>query len=361
MFKFVSSIGDAAYKAAAKTGLAAGSEQPPYPCALPLQVIEDSDDTDATERVLNETYASIQDLLSDDLPLLHSTIPDVKAHKSFKAVDFTDRGGDIRLFTRPHVGSYNFARATLTLEDVSPAQVLTHMHAQNLKERNRYSNNLYQYDIIARNPEMPLHLIGKDNDHLEELCARGIRDWHVEYNRYSAPPPVAARDFIYLVEKRYVPEHKAYYVYGTSVDYRDTAGVNIEQDKCVRGAVMFGWRFQVIGHTTHCTYVSCMSPNGWAPTFIVGWMKTEIAKEFQNARQLLYKDVPRTRAADGTTSDALCRTTDDDTPFASTNSRGRNGLTSDECSSKSSVTPLGGPMEREERRLLEEEEPIVFE
>lgn len=357
MFKFVSSIGDAAYKAAAKTGLAAGSEQPPYPCSLPLQVIEDRYDVDATERVLNDTYAAVQDLLSEDLPLLHSTIADPKAHRSFKAVDFTDRGGDIRLFTRPHVGSYNFARATLTLDDVTPQQILSFMHAQDLKERNRYSNNLYQYDIMTRNPDLPAQYIGNDNDHLEELCRMGIRDWHVEYNRYSAPPPVAARDFIYLVEKRYVPEQKCYYIYGTSVDFRDTSNVAIEKDKCVRGAVMFGWRFQQVGRKTFCTYVSCMSPNGWAPTFIVGWMKTEIAKEFQNARRLLYLDVPRKPATAAAGYDKAAP----EVFGCSVDSRHRNELSSNDSLSRSSVQQIGAAMEREEERLLVEEEPIVFE
>ncbi|CAG9581767.1 conserved hypothetical protein [Leishmania major strain Friedlin] len=358
MFKFVSSIGDAAYKAASKTGLAAGSEQPPYPCALPLQVIEDCEDTETTERVLNDTYAAVRDLLSDDLPLLHSTISDVQAHKPFKLVDFTDREGDIRLFTRPHVGSYNFARVTLTLDNVSPAKVLTFMHAQSLEARNRYSSNLCQYDVIARNPELPAQYIGNDNDHLEELCRMGIRDWHVEYNRYSAPPPVTARDFVYLVEKRYAPEQRCYYIYGTSVDYRDTAGIAIEKDNCVRGAVVFGWRFQHVGRKTYCTYVSCMSPNGWAPTFIVGWMKTAIAKELQNARRVLYQDVPSCHAAGASSEYAKGALAAYDAPITSCR---QNKPTRDHSSSKSSAQKLGNAMEHEERRLLEDEKPIVFE
>ncbi|GET92121.1 hypothetical protein, conserved [Leishmania tarentolae] len=357
MLKFVSSIGDTAYKAASKTGLAAGSEQPPYPCAFPLQIIEDCEDTESTERVLNDTYTAVQDLLSDDLPLLHSAISDVKAHKPFKVVDFTDREGDIRLFTRPHVGSYNFARVTLTLDNVSPAKVLTFMHAQSLEERNRYSGNLSQYDVIARNPELPAQYIGNDNEHLEELCRMGIRDWHVEYNRYSAPPPVAARDFINLVEKRYVPEQRCYYIYGTSVDYRDTAGITIDKDNCVRGAVVFGWRLQHVGSKTYCTYVSCMSPNGWAPTFIVGWMKTAIAKELQNARRVLYQDLPFFHAA-GTSSECTKSTLEAyDATIASCH---HNKLNRHNSLSKSSLK-IGDSMEYEEQRLLEEEEPIVFE
>ncbi|CAJ1007687.1 hypothetical protein Q4I28_003000 [Leishmania naiffi] len=358
MFKFVSSIGDAAYKAASKTGLAAGSEQPPYPCAFPLQVIEDSEDTDATERALNDTYAAVQDLLSDDLPLLNSTIADAKARKAFKPVDFTDRHGDMRLFTRPHVGSYNFARATFTLDNVSPAKVLTFMHAQNLEERNRYSHNLCQYDVIARNPRLPAQYVGNDNDHLEELCRMGVRDWHVEYNRYSAPPPVSARDFVLLVEKRYVPEQQACYIYGTSIDYRGKTGITSDKDDCVRGAVMFGWRFQQVDSKTYCTYVSCMSPNGWAPTFMVSWMKTAIAKEFQNARRLLYQDVPGPHAAGAPSKHAK------DAPQtynATHNSSWQNNIARKNLPPKSTGQPLGDAMGCEERRLLKHEEPVVFE
>ncbi|KAG5468118.1 hypothetical protein LSCM1_02089 [Leishmania martiniquensis] len=358
MFKFVSSVGDAAYKAATKTGLASGSEQPPYPCALPLQVIEDRDDTDAMERVLNDTYAAVQDLLSDDLPLLHGSISNAKARKGFKLVDFTDREGDIRLYSRPHVGTYNFARATFTLDNVSPPKILTFMHAQNLQDRNRYSNNLCQYDLIARNPKLPAQFIGNDNEHLEELCRLGIRDWYVEYNRYRAPPPVAARDFIYLVEKRYVPEQRCYFIYGTSVDFRDTAGITIEKDKCVRGAVMFGWRLQQIGSKTHCTYVSCMSPNGWAPTFIVSWMKTEIAKELQNARRLLYKDALPARVVSSSSEAAKGHPDTCGVPAESC----RHGVRTRKRSlSKPSVKHHRCAMEREERRLLTDEKPIVFE
>ncbi|KAG5493797.1 hypothetical protein JKF63_01629 [Porcisia hertigi] len=357
MFKFISSVGDAAYKVAEKSGLAAGSQQPPYPCALPLQVIEDIEDTDTTERVLNDTYAAVQDLLSDDLPLLHSALSDTKVRKGFKQVDFTDRDGDIRLFTRPHVGSYNFARATFTLDDVTPAQVLTLMHAQNLNERKCYSNSIDQYDIITRNPKLPVQYIGNDNDHLEELCHMGIRDWHIEYNRYSAPPPVAARDFIYLVEKRYVPEQQCYYIYGTSVEYPDVKNVITHKEKCVRGAVLFGWRFQMVGRKTYCTYVSCMSPNGWAPTFLVGWMKTEIAKEFQCARRLLYKHLQLTHVAG-----ASCEyTKDPPTKYNTTITSHSNELNRSDSLSRPSVQWGCGAMMCEERRLLEHEEPFIFE
>lgn len=347
MLKFVSSIGDAAYKTAAKTGLAAGSEQPPYPCALPLQVIEDRDDIDTIERVLNETYASVQDLLSDDMPLLNQSLRESKRGKEWRLVDFTDREGDLSLSTRPHVGPYNFARATMSLKGITPSNILGAMHAQSLKERSRYSNNLCRYEVLLRNPSVPSRFLGCDNDHLEEIATLGVRNWHIEYNRYAAPPPVAPRDFIYLIEKRYVPEQQSYYIYGTSVDYRsDEDCDSMDGGKCVRGAVLFGWRFKLVGNATHCSYISCMNPNGWAPTFIVGWMKTEIAKEFQNSRRLLYSDIPMQLqydkpdyhgAAIRTTQNNSCR-------FAAY-----------------TMATEDRRMDSEDDRLLEEEEPIVFE
>eukprot|EP00796_Vickermania_ingenoplastis_P011979 gene11979-8252_t len=288
MFKFVSSIGNAAYKTAAKTGLAAGSEMPPYPCALPLQVIDDAEDTYQIEAILDATFDAVLDLTVGGMAKLNAAIPDDKRRKDWKELDFVDSEGDLKLNTRPHVGPYNFAKATLTLDDVPASLILKEMHAQNLESRKRYSSAICEYNVLHRNPMMPPAFVGHDNDHLEELAERGIRDWHIEKQAYYAPPPVAGRDFIILVEKRFVPETGKYYIYGTSVDFPQ--GDPGKRTGYVRGIVMFGWEFI---HTddgmTHLTYVSSMNPNGWAPTFLVGWMKTEIAKEIQHSRRILYE------------------------------------------------------------------------
>ncbi|CAD2216945.1 hypothetical protein, conserved [Angomonas deanei] len=232
--------------------------------------------------------------------MLHQVVTNPKKQVGWKPVDFKDPKGDLILSSRPHVGPYNFARATMTLKDTHPVTVFNGMLCQDLAVRQEYSPNLTKYEILLRNPKLPRNLfprdasgkeiLGADNYQLEALAQQGIRDWHIEYNYYAAPPPVASRDFVYLIEKRYVPSEDCYYTYGTCVDYVDCV---YRKSKVVRGAVLFAWKFQFINGDTHCTYSSCMNPNGWAPTFIVGWMKTEIGKEFQNSRRLTYLEKNR--------------------------------------------------------------------
>lgn len=287
MLKFVSNIGSAAYQTAAKTGIAAGSEMPPYPCALPLQKIDDPDDTYQIEAILDATFEAILDLSIGGMEKLNAVISDSSRRKGWKALDFVDSEGDLVLHSRPHVGPYNFALATVTFYGVPASLILREMHGQSLESRKRYSGALKDYQVVLRNPLMPTAFIGHDDDHLEELSERGIRDWHVEYTSFYAPPPVANRDFFILVEKRYVPETGKYYIYGTSVDFPLE---DVKKPGHVRGIVMFGWEFL---HTddglTHATYVSSMNPNGWAPTVLIGYLKSEIAKEIQHSRRVLYE------------------------------------------------------------------------
>lgn len=288
MFKFVSSIGNAAYKTATKTGLAAGSEMPPFPCALPLQEIRDSEDVYQMEAILDDTFDAIQELAAGKMERLNSVVADKTRHKGWKSVDFVDSEGDLQLFSRPHVGPYNFALATLTFDRVPASMILHEMHAQSLESRKRYSNALKDYKVVLRNPLFPSALVGRDDDLLEELAEKGIRDWHIEYTSFYAPPPVANRDLFILIEKRFVPETNKYYIYGTSVNFPEAEVP--KKANYVRGIVMFGWEFQhAADGRTYAKYVSCMNPNGWAPTFLVGWMKSEIAKELQHSRRLLYE------------------------------------------------------------------------
>ncbi|EPY25564.1 hypothetical protein STCU_02075 [Strigomonas culicis] len=299
MLKFVSSVGDAAYSTASKSGLADGSNDPPYPCALPFTVIPSVNDCDAIEGVLEHLRASFADMQHGELAMLNSGLRD-KKRCGWSKVDYKDPEGDLHLLSRPPVGPYIFARATMTLMNVHPVTILNNMMSQDMNVRRRYSANLVGYELLGRNPKMPSAIfhpngqkeekLGNDNYYLEELARQQISDWHIEYNHYDAPPPVSGRDFICLVEKRYIPEEETYCIYGTSIDLVDTP---YRKSKVVRGAVLFGWEYTVVNGNTLCTYVSCMNPNGWAPTFLVSWMKTAIAKEFTGARRLLYNEADR--------------------------------------------------------------------
>ncbi|KAH9598933.1 START domain [Trypanosoma melophagium] len=253
MWDVVSQVGRAAYRTAAKTGLAAGTEQPAYPCALPLQRLEDADDTPRVQELLANIFAAAKDLLEND------------AEHRWQLVDYQDpdKGGDLHLFTRPHIGPFNFAKATLSFMGVTPQQVLDTMHGDDSESRKKYSANLSTFEILARPTPTS----------------------NIQYHEYWAPPPVAGREFVFLAEKKYVEEDDVYYVYGCSIDY---APREKKSKTHVRASCLWGWELTPIGNNTMATYVSCMNPRGWTPTFIIGWLRSEIGKELVSCRRVLY-------------------------------------------------------------------------
>ncbi|KEG15666.1 hypothetical protein DQ04_00011330 [Trypanosoma grayi] len=253
MWSVVSKVGKAAYSTAAKTGLAAGTEQPPYPCALPLLLLEDSDDTPRVQEMLDTIFAAAKDLLEND------------AEHNWQLVDYQDpdKGGDLHLFTRTHIGPFNFAKATVSFMGVTPQQVLDTMHGDDPESRKKYSANMAHFEILARPTPTS----------------------NIQYHEYWAPPPVAGREFVFLAEKKYVEEDDVYYVYGCSIDYAPRAK---KSNNHVRASCLWAWELTPIGNNTMATYVSCMNPRGWTPTFMIGWLKSEIGKELVACRRVLY-------------------------------------------------------------------------
>lgn len=254
MFKVVSSLGNAAYKAAAKTGLAAGTEQPPYPCALPLHVVEDPNNGAEVQALADTVFEAAKDLIHNP-------------NHAWKVVDYRDpdskEGGDLVLLSKPHIGPYNFAKATMSFMNCSPERMLETVHGEDFEMRRKFSADLSAFTVIA-NPTPTTN---------------------IQYHEYYAPPPVSHRSLMYLVEKRYVPEEDAWYVYGCSIDYPAfTKG----SARTIRAMCLWAWELNQVGANTLGTYVSCMNPNGWAPTFIVGWLKSEIGKELVSIRRVLY-------------------------------------------------------------------------
>lgn len=285
MLKAFSTIGNVAYKTASKSGIAAGTEQPPYPCASPLRSLDNTTDVESIEAILDAVYASVRDMLGD-MSILNASLEHKCMQKSWKLLDFDDPNGDFSLYTRPHVGPYNFAKAFMTMERVTPTTVLQSMHAQNLEVRKAFSCHLRHYEAFGHNPRLPEDMRKNDDAQLREMAQMGLRDWYFEYSQMSAPPPVAARDLMFLIEKRYVAAEGAYYIYGCSVDYTPYSKMD---SRCIRAIAMWGWKLIELRGNTVATYTSCMNPNGWAPTFLLDWMKSAIAKELTNARQLIYK------------------------------------------------------------------------
>ncbi|RNF01344.1 hypothetical protein TraAM80_07044 [Trypanosoma rangeli] len=262
MWNVVSKVGKAAYRTAAKTGLAAGTEQPPYPCALPLQRMEDPDDLFRAQELLDNIFASAKDLLEND------------AEHQWRLVDYQDpdKNGDLHLFTRPHIGPFNFVKATLSFMGVTPQRVLDTVHSDDEADRKKYSANMVRFEILARPTPTS----------------------NVQYQEYWAPPPVSGREFIFFAEKKYVEEDDVYYVYGCSIDY--AAREKIPGNR-VRASCLWAWELTPIGNNTMATYVSCMNPRGWTPTFIIGWLKSEVGNELISCRRVLYGEAVRLECA----------------------------------------------------------------
>lgn len=280
MWDVVSRVGKAAYRTAALTGLAAGTEQPPYPCALPLKTVSSDSDVDSMREVLNSAFDASKDMLENN------------GEHQWQLVDYVDpeEGGDLHLFTRPRVGPFNFVKATLSFMGVSPQNVLDTMHSDNADDRKRYSANLSHFEVLAK------PMAG---------CA-------IELHKYWAPPPVAGREFVFAAEKKYVESENVYYVHGCSIDYTP----QMETSKgFVRAACLWAWKLMPVGDNTLATYVSCMNPRGWTPPFIFGWLKSEIGKELVACRRVLYGEtvkVERTTLQGMGLSDEVNNLTDEE-------------------------------------------------
>ncbi|CCW67632.1 unnamed protein product [Phytomonas sp. Hart1] len=255
MIHAVSAVGKVAYRAAARTGLAAGEDKPPYPCALPLRVVEGPDDNAKLREVAGAIFDAARDLL-------HSP-----AHV-WRRVAFTDPDGeDLFLQTKPPIGAYNFARASMSFRGATPALFLDTVHGDRFDFRQEYSSELVGFDILARpTPEIT-----------------------IQYQEYRAPPPIRNRYLIYLVEKRYLAEEDTWYVYGCSIDYPSYKVTS----NAVSSICMWTWELSQVGHNTIATYASCMSPNAWVPPFIINWMKSAIGKELVAIRRFLYRQRPQ--------------------------------------------------------------------
>ncbi|KAG8346327.1 hypothetical protein ERJ75_001348100 [Trypanosoma vivax] len=253
MWDVLSRVTDVAYRTVAMTGLAAGTEQPPYPCSLPLQHLENASDAKRVAEIIESTVKAADDMFHNDAEL------------KWQQLDYTDpeKGGDLRLYTRPRIGAFHFVQATLTFVNIPTQKVLDVMHSDDGRGRKRYSANLSHFEVVARPTETA----------------------NIELHRYWAPPPVAGREFVFLTERRFKEEEKIQYVYGCTIDYEPYKKVT---DGFVRAACLWSWELKSVGSNTVARYVSCMNPRGWTPSFMVGWVKAEIAKELIACRRVIY-------------------------------------------------------------------------
>lgn len=254
MLDFVSHVKSAAYRKASKTGLVAGSERPPYPCADPLLSIDPNTDASTIASLADVVYASARHLLGDS------------GHE-WRVEDYTDPdaqtdGGDLVLMSKKHIGPFNFARATISFFNRSPEDVIGVSQRGDVTARRRFSGNLLSYDCLAE----------------------PLPNTRIEHMRYWAPPPLYPRALNYLVQERFVEEEDSWYVFGCSIDYMG----KVKDPHTIIANCLWAWELSSIGPHTFATYASCMNPNGWLPTVVVGWVKNEIANEIVALRRLVY-------------------------------------------------------------------------
>jgi len=166
-------------------------------------------------------------------------------------------GGDMHMWTRPAYQTYQCVKATFSIPDTKPAKVVDLLYSADMKVRGAYSADCTALNLIDEPTAMS----------------------SIITTTYWAPPPVASRDFVFLVGKR---EHEdgTMDLWGCSVQHADAP----ETYSIVRGASLWGWRLTPVGDHCLASYTNCFDPRGWTPTWVLSWMKTTCAKELAAVR-----------------------------------------------------------------------------
>lgn len=239
-------LGNLAWQTAAYTGVVTDTTaQPPLGCAWPLR------EPTTLAEFLAENEKDFQDMAA----LAKAGDWELLSYKDPEAAE----GGDLHLFSRPQIGAYHFLKATFSLQKASPEKVRALIGSPNVEERKRFSA-----DILA------LQLVEK----LSETC-------QLDYLQYWAPPPVAARDFCFLVGTKKL-EDGSIVIWGCSV-----ANAKCPDTEHVRGSSEWMWHLIPVGEHTLVTYISVMDPRGWTPSFLISWLKTTAANEFVAIRAVM--------------------------------------------------------------------------
>jgi hypothetical protein len=230
----------------AVSGVFYSSEQPPFDCAWPLKDVGDM-----------RNCGQMSEEQHDQITQLHND-PEWYLVENYVDPD----GGDLRLFTRPAIGNYFFLKSTFTLAGVTAQQFLNVVGNSRLEVRQKFS-----VDCIALKK-------------LDEPTAMT----ELLYAQYYAPPPVAGRDFCFLVGRRENSDG-SYEIWGCSVASDLAPEGNTMTN--VRGASLWGWKLIPAGEHLLVQYANCFDPRGWTPGFILQWLKTTAAKEFCAIRAVL--------------------------------------------------------------------------
>ena len=235
MTSWLKSVGNA-------VGLTKG-EDVPWSCSWPN---EDVTDTRKCMKLLDKHHAEFQELLNmKDWTML----PDVKD---------PDPSGDMKLFSRPSIGSFNFVKTQFSMKGTKASALPQLIFNPKLEVRQSFAADCVAVEVI-------------DEPTMMSALTR---------TQYWAPPPAAHRDFVFLVGTR---EHDdgSYDIWGCSVRHD---GVPEKGGMVVRGTSLWGWHCIPVGDDCLATYVNCLDTRGWTPTFVMSWLKTLCINEISAAR-----------------------------------------------------------------------------
>jgi len=235
----------------AVTGVFYTTEQPPFDCAWPLK---DVGDMRNCGQMADDHYQQVQQLHND---------PQWTLIESYEDPD----GGDMKLFTRPQWGNYHCLKATFTIQNCTAEKFINVVGSSNLQVRQKFSA-----DCIG------LKKLDEPTPMTEIL-----------HCNYWAPPPVAGRDFCFLVSRRENGDG-TWDLWGCSVN--SDLAPDVSGMTSVRGVSIWGWKLIQAGDNLLVQYSNCFDPRGWTPGFLLSWLKTAAAKEFCAIRNvMLGKDV----------------------------------------------------------------------
>lgn len=194
----------------------------------------------------------------------HQQVNQLHNDPSWELIEsFQDPDGlDMKLFTRGQAGNFHFVKTTFSLPNVTASQFMDVVGSSKLAVRQKFSADCVGLDKKDEPTTM------------SELV----------HATYWAPPPVAGRDFSFLVGRR-----------ENSDGSFDLWGCSVVSDRIkmqdgmtlVRGSSLWGWRLIEVGTTLMVLYANCFDPRGWTPGFLLSWVKTTAAKEFRAIRAVL--------------------------------------------------------------------------
>eukprot|EP00759_Apiculatamorpha_spiralis_P040501 PhF_6_TR39055/c0_g1_i1/m.58447 len=242
-----SAVGNAAYSTGAYVGLVGpGVDNSNLPSAYPFKEPKSKEEKiDLCQNTHYQEFIRVMD--GSEWGLVDFTDPEAK------------EGGDIKLWTRPQDGTHHFIKATFIVQNVAPAKAAALVASESVEERQKFGPNMEVVNFFE-----------KVDDNTKFL-----------YTKFWAPPPIAARDFVFLQGTKHFPDGTIE-IWGCSV-----TNPTFPEEGYVRGASFWGWRFRPLLDHVQTTYFNVSDPRGWCPSFIFSYLKTQVVSDLVAIRAVL--------------------------------------------------------------------------